>query len=352
MLLSKKTYFAAKILNQLLLKMNINPLKAPENETSIMEHWIYTDKVYISCICITYNQENYIKNAIDGMLAQITDYQFEIIIHDDKSTDSTREIILEYKKKYPTLIKLILQDENQYQKGKKITPLATSQACGEYISLCEGDDYWIDQFKLQKQINELILNPRINLVITQSLSLDHNRIINRFCDLGKTKKHISFSNCVLGPSIDFYPTATFFFRKKIMLLLPNWFYTIAPVGDYYIQLFSSYNQGCIYLPDITSVYRRNSIGSWSSLQSIDKSIQDCNARILCNKLLIEQLKLTYSEVSALRKKESMYYKDNMILFIKKKKYLDSISNIIKGFINTPFYFSSLIFTLIKGKIKL
>ncbi|WP_410454598.1 glycosyltransferase family 2 protein [Providencia stuartii] len=63
-----------------------------------MEHWIYTDKVYISCICITYNQENYIKNAIDGMLAQITDYRFEIIIHDDKSTDSTREIILEYKK--------------------------------------------------------------------------------------------------------------------------------------------------------------------------------------------------------------------------------------------------------------
>ncbi|MGZ0014393.1 glycosyltransferase [Providencia hangzhouensis] len=72
--------------------MNINPLEAPKDEASIIKHWKYTDKIYISCVCITYNQENYIKDAINGMLAQITDYRFEVVIHADVSTDNTRDI--------------------------------------------------------------------------------------------------------------------------------------------------------------------------------------------------------------------------------------------------------------------
>ncbi|EPJ4369010.1 glycosyltransferase family 2 protein [Providencia stuartii] len=261
MLLSKKTYYAVKTLNQLSLKMNINPLKAPEHEASIMEHWKYTDKVYISCVCITYNQENYIKDAIDGMLAQITDYRFEIVIHDDKSTDSTREILLGYKQRYPNLIKLVLQDENQYQKGKKITPLAAAEANGEYIALCEGDDYWIDINKIQKQVKCLEENKDINICFTSAKSIYRNKI-NLVSHHSSSKRIYSTEQVIEGGG-EFMPTMSIMLRSKIMANLPEWYYT-APVGDYFLQIYLSMPYGAIYLPDHTSVYRINSIGSWSN----------------------------------------------------------------------------------------
>ncbi|MBQ0522998.1 glycosyltransferase [Proteus mirabilis] len=350
MLPLKKTFSAVKISNQLLLKMNINPLKAPGNEASIMKHWKYTDKVYVSCVCITFNQEGYIRDAINGMLAQVTDYRFEVIIHDDVSNDNTRKILLEYKNKYPNIIKLVLQTENQYQQGKKITPLAIAHADGEYIALCEGDDYWIDEYKLQKQIKELISNPNVNLVITQALSSYPDETTEKFCNLGSTKRYISFADCILGPKKDFYPTATFFFKRSIILSLPDWFYTIAPVGDYYIQLFASYNNGCIYLPDITSVYRRDSIGSWSRSQNIDKSIQSSNSRILCNKLLTKNLKLSRLEKLALINRRCIYYKNNMMFFLKLKKYRMFSLSLMKGFLINPVFFTLLLLRKIKYNI--
>lgn len=241
--------------------MNINPLKAPEHEASIMEHWKYTDKVYISCVCITYNQENYIKDAIDGMLAQITDYRFEIVIHDDKSTDSTREILLEYKRKYPNLIKLVLQDENQYQKGKKITPLAIAEAIGEYIALCEGDDYWIDELKIQKQVNCLENNKNINICFTSAKMIDSKKQISSMSLYEKT--FFTLIEVVEGGGA-FMPTCSIMFRVSSILTLPKW-YIDAPVGDYFMQMYISQN-GALYLKNPSCCYRANAIGSWSSRQ--------------------------------------------------------------------------------------
>ncbi|MCD4621429.1 glycosyltransferase, partial [Proteus mirabilis] len=121
--------------------MIINKLIPPEKESDIQKYWIHHDKIYISCICTTYNQDKYIEDTLNGMLAQKCDFKFEIIVHDDLSTDNTREILFKYKEKYPSIIKLILQNENQYQKKKKIFPLAIEQASGDFIALCEGDDF-------------------------------------------------------------------------------------------------------------------------------------------------------------------------------------------------------------------
>ena len=147
----------------------IKQLNQPKNESEIKQHWKYTDRVYISCVCIVFNQEKYIQDTINGFLAQISEYKFEIVIHDDVSTDNTRKILLEYKNKYPSIIKLILQKENQYQQGKKITSIAISHANGEFIALCEGDDFWIDNKKLQQQI--VLLNKNINICISKAISL-------------------------------------------------------------------------------------------------------------------------------------------------------------------------------------
>ena len=114
----------------------------------------------LSIICTAYNQEKYIKQALDGFVSQKTNFKFQVIIHDDASTDKTAEIIKEYQKKYPDIIKPIFQTENQYSKGISISknilfPLVNSK----YVAICEGDDYWTDPYKLQKQVDFLEANP-------------------------------------------------------------------------------------------------------------------------------------------------------------------------------------------------
>ncbi|MEM8270169.1 glycosyltransferase [Morganella morganii] len=328
----------------------INKLICPKTEGEIKSHWKYTDKIYISCVCIAYNHESYIRDALDSILAQKTEYRFELIIHDDKSTDNTRKIILEYKKKFPNIIKLILQEENQYSKCPRIISLTVPYLDGDFVTICEGDDFWIDQYKLQKQIKELILNPNVNLIITQALSLYPDGTTEKFCDLGSTKRYISFADCILGPKKDFYPTATFFFKRNIMVSLPDWFYTIAPVGDYYIQLFASYNNGCIYLPDVTSTYRRDSIGSWSQSLNFNKLISDRKNRINCNKLISKQLQLNKLEKSALNRRLFIYKKDITLSYLRHEKYFIFILNIIINFFSSPIDYSKIMFSSLVRKI--
>jgi glycosyltransferase involved in cell wall biosynthesis len=125
----------------------------------------------LSVCCITYNHELYIRDTIEGFLIQKTTFPIEIIIHDDASTDKTAEIIKGYFVKFPDLIIPVLQAENQYSKGiKAYSSYVWPQACGKYIALCEGDDYWTDPFKLQKQVDFLESNPDYGLVHSE---LDH-----------------------------------------------------------------------------------------------------------------------------------------------------------------------------------
>ncbi|HPW37667.1 MAG TPA: glycosyltransferase, partial [Syntrophorhabdus sp.] len=117
-------------------------------------------KPFVSIGCTTFNHGKYIRECIEGFLLQKTDFPIEIIIHDDASTDNTPQIIDEYAKRYSGLIVPILQTENQYSKG--INPFISfvfPRARGKYIALCEGDDYWADPLKLQKQVDFLEANP-------------------------------------------------------------------------------------------------------------------------------------------------------------------------------------------------
>jgi len=108
-----------------------------------MSNWKNQGKPLVSVVCITYNHEHYIKDAIEGFLIQETRFPFEIIIHDDASTDATAEISRQYAEKYPNIIRLILQEENQYSQGKNVLPIVFAKAKGEYVALCEGDDYFL-----------------------------------------------------------------------------------------------------------------------------------------------------------------------------------------------------------------
>lgn len=116
--------------------------------------------IKVSICCAAYNHANYIRQTLDGFLMQKTDFPFEIIINDDASPDNTADIIREYAKQYPDIIKPIYQTENQYSKGTIISrDILFANAKGEYIAICEGDDYWTDPEKLQKQVDFLDNNP-------------------------------------------------------------------------------------------------------------------------------------------------------------------------------------------------
>ncbi len=120
-----------------------------------------TNNPSVSICCLAYNHKQFIRKALDSFLMQQTDFAFEILIHDDASTDGTSEVIREYQEKNPHIIKPIYQTENQWSKG--IHALSAiynfSRANGKYIAMCEGDDYWTDALKLQKQVDFLENNP-------------------------------------------------------------------------------------------------------------------------------------------------------------------------------------------------
>lgn len=233
------------------------------SEDEIIAHWkddIYKPKV--SICCITYNHECYIEDALEGFLNQITDFPYEILIHDDASSDKTAEIIKRYHAKYPLIIKPIYQIKNKFSEGFKITSnFLFPAAIGTYIALCEGDDFWCDKDKLTKQVT-LLDKSNSKICFTSAYSLD--RGLNRKL-ISKYSKSINiftlYDVAINGGG--FMPTASIMIDRSIVENLPCWI-SNAPVLDYYLQVYSSSFSGAIYLPDSTCVYRTNSIGSWTS----------------------------------------------------------------------------------------
>ena len=141
-------------------------MRVLRSENEIIQNWKKdVTKPVVSICCIAYNHEPYIEDALEGFLIQETDFPFEILIHDDASTDKTADIIHEYEARYPKLIKPIYQTKNQYSQGKKPSYFNFERAQGEYIAMCEGDDYWIDPLKLQKQVDFLKKNPEALAII-------------------------------------------------------------------------------------------------------------------------------------------------------------------------------------------
>ena len=124
-------------------------------------------EMMLSIICNTYNHEKYIEEALKGFLSQKTSYAFEVLVHDDASTDGTAEIIRAYEKKYPEIIKPTYQVENQH-KRINITLAQIAKAKGKYFAFCEGDDFWNDTRKIQRQIDYMESHPECTLCIHNS----------------------------------------------------------------------------------------------------------------------------------------------------------------------------------------
>lgn len=142
-------------------------------ESEIMEKWSGdTSSPLVSVLCITYNHADFISRALESFLMQQVDFPYEIVIHDDASTDGTTDIIRQYQALYPHIIKSIIQEENQYSKGNVIFDTIKSKAAGKYLAFCEGDDYWTDPHKLKIQCDYLDNHPDIVVTGHDSCSVD------------------------------------------------------------------------------------------------------------------------------------------------------------------------------------
>lgn len=240
------------------------------SEHKIKENWLSTD-IQVSIICTAYNHELYIKNAIEGFLSQETNFAFEVIIHDDASIDETPNIIMDYHMRFPNIIIPILQKENQHSKGNRIFPTYINPIIrGKYIAHCEGDDFWIDSSKIQKQYEALEYNQNCDICFHPARADYPNGSSRIMCLYSKSEKFFPIGDVILGGG-GFIPTASVFYRKEVRGSIDEFFekYGKFPVGDVMLQFFASKRGGALYLPMIGSVYRVTSVGSWSSRMKND-----------------------------------------------------------------------------------
>jgi glycosyltransferase involved in cell wall biosynthesis len=229
-------------------------------EKEIMFKWGASDGApLVSVLCAAFNQQAYIEDAIRGFLIQKTDFPFEIIIHDDASTDSTPEILEKYASIYPNLINLVLQGDNQYSQGKKITPIIASYARGEYFAICEGDDFWFDENKLQAQYLSL-KKTNSELCFTHGLNLFPSGALEPFTS-NDSKENLPLSSVVrLGGG--HMASASLMVKRDVICTLPSWFES-APVGDAFVQIIGCLNSPAVCLPVVTTAYRVDAVGSWN-----------------------------------------------------------------------------------------
>ncbi len=226
----------------------------------------------VSICCITFNHENYIREALDGFLMQKTSFPVEIIVHDDASTDGTSEIIKEYVKKHPERFVPILQSENQWAKGIRISPTCVwPKARGKYIALCEGDDYWTDPLKLQKQVDFLEANPEYTMCTHSHIEFNCKTLKKKHVSKIKKTGQVSKQQVLLKDG-SLMATASYVFRRNLLNPVPK-FLIEAPFGDYFLTLLCI-NDGYIhFIDDPMCVYRREIPDSWTSNKRSPKALE-------------------------------------------------------------------------------
>lgn len=224
----------------------------------------------VSVLCTAYNHEKYIEECLQSLVNQSTSFDYEVIIHDDASTDCTKRIIENYAKQYPSLLKPIYEDVNQYSLGKSSLDICFAKSEGEYIAICEGDDFWTDKMKLQLQVEQLERNPSINLCFHRGFVLNNDNGVyyRRIGDYGSSF-HIIPDDVLIPLGGQSMATNSILIRRTAYERKIRFYQEYSgkkTVGDFIIQTIGAEN-GAIYIPRDMCAHRTNVIGSWVDRQS-------------------------------------------------------------------------------------
>jgi glycosyltransferase involved in cell wall biosynthesis len=234
----------------------------PPPEDAIRRKWPAGAPPLVSIVCPAYNHERYIETAIRGFLTQQTTFPFEILIHDDASTDRTAEIICSWQERYPSIIRSILQTENQLSRGVRALDVLLPQCRGRYVAGCEGDDYWIEPSKLQKQVAFLEKNPDFSCSA-------HNYYLYTEADLSVRPWIASRRDLALSPRQVMNLTRllwlpTLVFRKTFTAFPPE--RAFAATSDFVLTSYLGTFGHCAYHETfLGSVRRENQYSFWTPL---------------------------------------------------------------------------------------
>lgn len=257
--------------------------------------------IKVSVCIVTYNQANFIGRAIESALNQKTDFEFEILVGDDCSTDGTQDIIKHYAQQYPSRVIPVLQSKNLGQNGLFNTNETYARARGKYIAAFDGDDYWTDFDKLQKQVDFLDANPDFSTCFHNALVTFEDGTPPHLLNAPDQQVEYTTEDLIGEDEIWFMATSSVMFWNVIKTY-PDWFYKSVSGDIPRYVLFSKYGK-IGYLPDVMSVYRKNKNGT-----SFTDKEEDAN--FLWNRInLYEGInqELEYKYDAVLRKNIGRYF---------------------------------------------
>lgn len=264
----------------------------------------------VSICCLTYNHEKYIRQCLDGLIMQKTEFDFEILVHDDASSDATQSIINEYVVAYPNLIKPILQIRNQYSQG--ISPLRQilfPLVKGKYVALCEGDDYWTDPLKLQKQVDFLENHPDYSLCCHMVRRINQQTGEELKSDYISYDMDLSNNEIILAHGY-LTPTLSLVFPRLYLDKRPSYLKK-SPIGDLPLTFFLMINGKVHCFSSMMGVYRAYVPIAWTASYAKRSFMKRFHFRLKYNAFILEFNKLTCGEYYEDLKNEHLQYGNNL-----------------------------------------
>lgn len=267
--------------------LNIQELVQQKQLKPINEAFSAGQQIMVSVFCLTYNQEKYIRDTLDSFLMQLVDFNVEIVIHDDASTDSTPQILEEYAKKYPNVVKVFTEKQNIYSvvgDTIEIERLHIKNTRGKYIASCEGDDFWTDPLKLYLQVQALESNGSCNFCVHNVEVLDlRDSSKNYVLPSIKLNKALLDSEQFIDLVNQDYPfqTSCYFMRKKVYEEFLDSYPTYAqmmPTSDEAVMYYMGYKGDVYYINRTMSCWRKFTANSWNETNLVKSTSEERNAR--------------------------------------------------------------------------
>lgn len=236
----------------------------------------------VSICCTTYNHVDYIRKCLDGFVMQKTNFSIEVLIYDDASTDGTQDIIHEYESRFPDMIKPIYQTVNQYSKGVKVTLRYNyPRIQGKYVAMCEGDDYWTDSLKLQKQVDFLESHPDYVMCSHRFNKYWHERgVLEEDPDKDFKGADYDLQNLIGGKWLT--QTLTVMYRRSALDLKRYESYGMSLDMIMFYELLRHGKGYCF--PEVMGVYRYHRGGVWSEVSQNRRLLIEFKARLAIYKV--------------------------------------------------------------------
>lgn len=270
------------------------------------------NKPKVSVVCMVYKHEAYLRQCFDGFVMQKTTFPIEILVNDDCSPDGSANVMREYEEKYPELFHCIYQEENQYSKGKMAWwEVLFPMAKGDYIAICEGDDYWIDPYKLQKQVDFMEQHSDF-VACFHNARVQYKDKVSLFNVLNES--HYPTTEDLIKRRW-FIATPTLLFRN-VLQEYPDWRGEIIN-GDYLLELLLAREGRFFYMDDVMAVYRQDGLGMSAVLQKDAVNMVDR----LIN--LLERMKPMYDDGYASAFDESIENYQRMRAVYAKEAYYET-----------------------------